>query len=191
MKEVVGDLDNREMQMLINEWLGESDVGIQKLEIDGKIGPLSRGAFIEFQRDKKLKVDGMCGPETQYELMFYKYKNFRKEEFKCKCNGLGCDGYPVKVDESLIALLQSIRKYFGKPLNISSGIRCPIHNNKVGGTKNSYHMKGRAADFKVSGVSPDLVYAKSSELNGTGGVIRYKTFTHLDTRKGKLRLDYR
>lgn len=43
--------------------------------------------------------------------------------------------------------LEKVRKLIVKPLRIHSGYRSPALNAAVGGSKNSYHMKGLAADF--------------------------------------------
>ena len=51
----------------------------------------------------------------------------------------------------------------------------------VGGASNSQHMYGIAADIVISGksVSQAISYAQSS---GFSGIIRYSTFTHVDSR---------
>lgn len=40
-----------------------------------------------------------------------------------------------------------IREWYGKPLKVSSFYRSPALNKKVGGAKNSQHMKGEAIDI--------------------------------------------
>lgn len=49
------------------------------------------------------------------------------------------------------AELEKVRTFFGAPVIISSGFRCPELNALVGGSKSSQHMTGSAADFTVSG----------------------------------------
>lgn len=51
--------------------------------------------------------------------------------------------------------LQPIREYIKKPMIISSGYRCSVLNQAVGGVKNSAHLYGRAADFVINGLSPN------------------------------------
>lgn len=53
--------------------------------------------------------------------------------------------------------LQPIRDNYNKPVIISSGFRCMELNAKVGGARNSQHLIGQAADFKVSGIEIDDV----------------------------------
>lgn len=81
------------------------------------------------------------------------FKNFKYSEFKCKCGGKYCNGYPVPFSYDLAKNLQTIRTHFGKPLTITSPLRCETWNSKQGGVKNSKHKKGWACDFYVKGVS--------------------------------------
>lgn len=140
-----------------------------------------------FQKYHDLKVDGIIGANTKYEMMFYKYKHFKKEEFKCGCDGKYCNGYPVKVDELLISQLELLRSKWNKPIHINSAIRCKDWNKEVGGVSNSQHLKGRAADIRVEGVSPKEVHHESGKIFSNGGVGSYKNFTHVDTRGYRVR----
>lgn len=107
--------------------------------------------------------------------------NFKVREFACK------DGTDkIVIDEKLVELLQKIRNHFGKPITINSAYRTTSHNKKVGGSTNSYHLKGQAADIVVKDVNPILV-ALYCEKIGAGGIGVYKTFVHVDTRKKEYR----
>ena len=106
-------------------------------------------------------------------------KFFARKEFKCKCNK--CD-YST-VDAELLTVITDVREHFGKPVVINSGHRCPAHNKAVGGAANSIHMTGKAADIRVSGVSPDTVHAYlTKKYPGKYGIGKYNSFTHIDTR---------
>ena len=115
---------------------------------------------------------------------------FRVREFRCK------DGSDeIFVDEALVLLLQCIREHFGKAVTITSGYRTPAHNAKVGGSKSSQHLLGRAADIQVAGTSVEDVAAYAeSLLPDWGGVGRYPVkagratgWVHVDTRANKSR----
>ena len=87
---------------------------------------------------------------------------FTRQEFACKCGGRygnGCTGFPDTVKWNIVRSLEQIREHFGKPVTITSGLRCKEHNSANGGVYNSYHMIGQAADFIVSGVSESTVVA--------------------------------
>lgn len=107
--------------------------------------------------------------------------NFKVREFACK------DGSDkILIDTELVELLQKLRNHFKKPITITSGYRTTMHNKKVGGSNNSYHLKGQASDIKISGVHPILVAMYCEKLNA-GGIGVYKTFVHVDTRKKQTR----
>lgn len=110
-------------------------------------------------------------------------KNFRVREFRCKD-----DTDPIFVDSDLVDVLQKVRDHFGKAVTITSAFRTASHNKKVGGATYSQHCYGKAADIKVSGVSPSRVAAYVETLMpNSGGIGRYSTFTHVDVRATKSR----
>lgn len=118
----------------------------------------------------------------------YLSEHFKRSEFACKC---GC-GYDT-VDSALLAVLEDIRTHFGAPTIINSACRCSQHNSDVGGSPNSQHKYGRAADITVLGTQPSIIASylegKYPDMYGIG---KYDTFTHIDTRtKGPARWDNR
>lgn len=118
-----------------------------------------------------LKEDG-----EKYFYINTKKSNFKVKEFACK------DGSDeIKIDDELVEKLQIMRSYFGSPIIINSGYRTNAHNTKVGGSKNSQHLLGKAADIVVKGVTPSRVAAFARKI-GFRGVGEYNGFTHVDTR---------
>ena len=107
--------------------------------------------------------------------------NFKSTEFDC--HGSGCCS-STKVDEKLVEYLQKIRDHFGKSVNINSGYRCKTHNAAVGGASASNHMEGKAADIRISGVTP-LEVAQYAEHIGMLGIGVYSWGVHVDTRTSK------
>lgn len=108
--------------------------------------------------------------------------HFKGAEMACKD---GAKEYMYAPE--LMRILESIREHFNKPVIINSGYRTPEWNTKVGGAKNSYHVKGMAADIVVKGVSPKQVTEYASAIMQNGGVIQYTNFTHIDVRSKKYR----
>ena len=120
-------------------------------------------------------------------------KNFKIQEFECKG---GCD-MPLEVYENIIKLasqLQFLRDYTGRPITINSAYRCPDHNAKVGGSKTSQHLLGKAADITIQSLKPAEVYRDIEDLIDMGhmlqgglGLYEKKGFVHYDIRKTKAR----
>ena len=110
--------------------------------------------------------------------------HFKVREFACND---GSD--PVFISQALADILENIRVHFGKPVHINSGYRTVSYNKTVDGSSSaSQHCNGLAADIRVEGVSPDRVADYAEQLLGDhGGVGRYNTFTHIDTRANKSR----
>ena len=113
--------------------------------------------------------------------------HFRLDEFRCS------DGTPVpeRYYENVAQLcreLEVIRAEYKRPVTILSGYRSPAYNKKVGGAKNSFHMKGMAADIVVAGIPAPVLYTRidrmmtSLGLLHNGGLGKYKNFVHVDIR---------
>lgn len=105
--------------------------------------------------------------------------HFSRHEFACK-DGCGRDS----IDYATLRVLEEVREHFGVPVTINSAYRCANHNKAVGGASGSQHLYGRAADIVVQGVKPSVVadWVESGPLKGRGGVGRYSSFTHVDSR---------
>lgn len=84
-------------------------------------------------------------------------KYFKRDEFRCKCGGKYCNGFPVEPDEKLVKLADRVREHFGAAATVSSGVRCEKHNAFVGGVANSRHTKGTAMDFSIRGLPSSIV----------------------------------
>lgn len=160
--------------------------------VDGEWGTLSKTACTAFQKDfGGIKVDGFGGTETDKALchsvaygipakkvdksekeditgtFWDEIEYFTREEFKCKCGGKYCKGYPHEPDERMVRIVNQLRKNLGVPITIVSGLRCKTWNAIQNGHAQSQHMYGEAADIYVRGVSQSRVEA---ELDKIGGV---------------------
>ena len=150
--------------------------------IDGLWGDQSRRATESFQRDYGLTVDGVFGDRTESRIrevvasgeapqepeaagsFWNEIQYFSREEFRCTCGGRGCSGFPAEPVPRLVRNADAARKHFGAPATVSSGVRCPLRNAELpGSAPNSLHLRGKAMDFCIRGVSAAqlLEYVKS------------------------------
>ncbi|WP_303867207.1 D-Ala-D-Ala carboxypeptidase family metallohydrolase [Acetobacterium wieringae] len=106
--------------------------------------------------------------------------HFNRQEFKCCCEGRYCDGFPSEMNSELVGRLEAVRMVLENPIIITSGVRCPVRNEEVGGIPHSRHLVGDAADCYAPGLS---VYALAAAATAAGlGVIIYEDegFCHLE-----------
>lgn len=181
--------------------------------IDGADGRNTQGATRAFQADYGLIVDGIPSADTQKMLIgaiagmavkvekpessdapktgtfWDEIEYFTPDEFKCKCGGKYCKGYPHEPDERMVRIADAIRKRIGKPITVNSGLRCKTHNANVGGVSNSQHLYGTAADLGCpTGCTPEQMASIAEEIMGdTGGIGIYPWGIHIDTRSTKSR----
>lgn len=140
-------------------------------------------------RDPDADVSGDAAVEESNPLagtFWDEIEFFDREEFRCKCGGKYCDGFPAEPTEALVRIADQLRKNLGVPIRIISGLRCPTWNVIQGGVDNSQHMYGEAADIYAAGYSQAQVEA---ELDRIGGVryhyaISGSSNVHFDVPKG-------
>ena len=68
-------------------------------------------------------------------------KYFKREEFVSPDTG------EEQMNLIFVKYLEKLREFVGQPLVITSGFRTLAHNEKIGGTKNSAHLRGLAVDI--------------------------------------------
>lgn len=106
------------------------------------------------------------------------FRYFKREDFACKHCGEN------KIDDQFVHRLDDLRHRCGFPLIISSGYRCPIHNQAVSSTgPNGPHTTGKAADVAVDRARARTVIAVASQMGFAGLGINQKgegRFVHVD-----------
>lgn len=141
-----------------------------KMAIDGLAGVETKEYIARWQTARGLVGNGIANkstldlilsvqadkePPEAYDV-WENIKFFSRREFACKCN-LYCNGFPTEPDMVLVQAADKVREHFGKPIYISSGVRCEQHNDNVGGATGSRHKSGKAMDFRVEGIGANAV----------------------------------
>lgn len=120
--------------------------------------------------------DGKRYIESELDKIDHLCRDFRHDEI-----------HPI--DRQLLTQLQAIQKLLGvnKEVQIISGYRSPATNEMLrsqsgGVAKKSYHMQGKAIDFRLPGVELSRVRKAALSLKA-GGVGYYpeSNFVHIDT----------
>lgn len=172
--------------------------------IDGDWGSGSRAACSAFQGDFGITVDGVGGPETDKALRhavandlfrseptadtsesyWDEIQFFTREEFRCKCGGRYCSGYPARIRQEVVRIAEEARMHFGRPALVVSGLRCPEWNRIQGGVENSQHMYGEAADLQIPGVTAQrlLAFLQTKPIRYAYAI--NDTNVHFDVEKG-------
>lgn len=163
------------------------------LTADGKPGPATQKALKEYintplpeqpATSQAEPVADNSAAASEHGAFWAEIKHFTPEEFKCKCGGRYCNGYPAEPEEKLVRLADKMRDHFGNSVFVSSGLRCPQHNANVGGVSNSRHLSGKAMDFSIRGFSAASILAWTQAQPG----IRYSynisggDFVHMDVQ---------
>lgn len=102
--------------------------------------------------------------------------HFSRHEFRCKCGK--CKEKEISL--YLVWALEKIRYAIGKPIIITSGIRCPEHNAEVGGATASKHMLGMAADVIVHDMKPCCLEAVIQAIAPELQTIKYPKHVHVN-----------
>lgn len=108
-----------------------------------------------------------------------RYRHFTDDELACECCGV------ADMDDGFMRMLGRLRRALGVPLPVTSGYRCPDHNEAVSGSKSRTgpHTTGCAVDIACDGVLAFRIVAKAVEMGFTGVGIKQRgraRFVHLD-----------
>lgn len=158
---------------------------------DGIDGPKTRAAANAFEKDYGTDVTqlpaavaGAISPKEKAPADFWDEIHYvPRAEWACPCGR--CGGFPAEPEEKLVRILEELRVHFGKPVIISSGVRCAQHNGELPGSVcNSRHLSGKAVDFCVQGLTAANVKVYCDRLVSQGK-LRYcycidGSFLHMD-----------
>lgn len=105
--------------------------------------------------------------------------NFSRDEFRCRC-GCGTEN----IDLEFVQRLQNARNRLG-PLRVLSGSRCRDHNRCVGGSENSSHLAGWAADLACSDSRSRFELVNALQAVGLRRIGMGNNFVHVDFDSAK------
>lgn len=121
-------------------------------------------------------------------------EHFFADEFDCHDGTPVPETYLPELSVFCERNLEPLRKFFGVPILVRSGYRTQEHNQRVGGSKRSYHVYTMrpnsgvfAVDIAIPGVPPVQIRQAILGLINLGvmeqgGVGLYQNWVHYDNR---------
>tara|TARA_R100000544_G_scaffold22856_1_gene11429 strand:- start:529 stop:882 length:354 start_codon:yes stop_codon:yes gene_type:complete len=94
-------------------------------------------------------------------------------------------GSGSNMHEEILHMLDAVRKKYGKPININSGYRTISRNKKIGGVKDSSHLKGLAVDISCKESKDRFILLNLLIEVGFRRIGIAKSFIHVDIDKNK------
>ena len=113
--------------------------------------------------------------------MIWTWRNFSPQEFESPDEAES--GYKMKPE--FMERLQKARTIAGIAFIITSGYRSESHNEKVGGSKTSSHLKGVAADISTHSSGQRLKIVSALLQAGFTRIGIGQNFIHVDSDKSK------
>ena len=111
-----------------------------------------------------------------------RFKNFALKELLTTSTGLS--NFPetweqIENMQRLAGFLQCGRNSYGKPISVNSAFRSEAVNEKAGGVKSSYHLKGLAADIRGADAkgNAELLGILKRNISQIDQLIAYRSVT--------------
>lgn len=164
-----------------------------------------RQEYVDLSRTTVPTRDDLLDEGDFYRKFGRKYRGLSFDQLNTSKNPGNGQKYPaIPLTEPLLQVIRQTEKAYGRPLQITSGFRNPVHQEEVhAGVEESHHQYGRAVDLYVpprSAVGGKMVASEvdwltlaSAALKGGGawiepmadcGVNTDACHVHVDVRPG-------
>jgi len=100
----------------------------------------------------------------------------------CTCGKSGCDKRSVRQD--VLDRLQLVRDDVNRPLQLTSGGRCPLHKDELKRIKPADHQQGIGVDISVCNGFERGQLVELGLKHGFNAIGIAKSFVHLGYREG-------
>jgi hypothetical protein len=185
-----------------------------RVEPDGSAAPANvffaqddrdrlRQEYVDLSRAGVPSRDDLLDEGDFYRKYGRKYRGLSFDQLNTSKNPGNGRKYPaIPLTESLLQVIRQTEKSYGRPLQITSGFRNPVHQEEVhAGVEESHHQYGRAVDLYVpprSSVGGKMVASEvdwltlaSAALKGGGAWIEPMTDCGVNTDACHVHVDVR
>ena len=96
-------------------------------------------------------------------------EHFNHQDFFCKCEACKASK-EYKIHLGLVGVLEALAVKLNKPIKIKTCYRCEAENEKLGGGRKSFHLRGKAAHIYVEGMKPQELFKSLREIEEVKGI---------------------
>ncbi|MFH1709941.1 MAG: D-Ala-D-Ala carboxypeptidase family metallohydrolase [bacterium] len=110
-------------------------------------------------------------------------EHFNHQDFFCGCEA--CRTIKeYKIHLGLVGVLEALVVKLNKPVKIKMAYRCEAENERLGGGRKSFHLKGKAVHVYVDGIKPQDLFKHIREMEDVKGI-------GLNLEEGTVHIDMR
>jgi zinc D-Ala-D-Ala carboxypeptidase len=96
-------------------------------------------------------------------------EHFNHQDFFCKCEACKASK-EYKIHLGLVGVLEALTVKLNKPVKVKAAFRCEAENERLGGGRKSFHLRGKAAHIYVDGMKPQELFKSLMEMGEVKGI---------------------
>jgi uncharacterized protein YcbK (DUF882 family) len=96
-------------------------------------------------------------------------EHFNHQDFFCRCEACKASK-EYKIHLGLVGVLEALAVKLNKPVKVKMAFRCEAENEKLGGGRKSFHLRGKAAHIYVDGMKPQELFKHLREIEDVKGL---------------------
>ena len=96
-------------------------------------------------------------------------EHFNHQDFFCRCEACKATN-EYKIHLGLVGVLEALAVKLNKPIKIKMAYRCEAENEKLGGGRKSFHLRGKAVHIYVDGMKPQELFKQLREIEDVKGL---------------------
>jgi uncharacterized protein YcbK (DUF882 family) len=96
-------------------------------------------------------------------------EHYNHQDFFCRCEACKASK-EYKIHLGLVGVLEALTVKLNKPVKVKAAYRCEAENEKLGGGRKSFHLRGKAAHIYVEGMKPQELFKAIREIEEVKGI---------------------
>ncbi len=96
-------------------------------------------------------------------------EHYNHQDFFCKCEACKASK-EYKIHLGLVGVLEALAVKLNRPVKVKTAYRCEAENERLGGGRKSFHLRGKAAHIYVDGMKPQELFKSLGEMGEVKGI---------------------